>query len=258
MKKFGIILTSLGVITLLFTLNMDTTVETVGGMKVNNIGLMNDKQNYIIVSGILLVIGLLIFLFSTKNNNVNTFKDSNQIEKSTSPAKSGILFGGLFGVIMVLEFVIMYVIGMKSLVGTSFGTIINVSNYLILPVLFIFLGCSNYKKNINNGFISFGESLKTGVSIAFIAALIYALFNALFNIIFPEFIDEMISISKDAMLKENPNLTSKQLEIGISMVRKFSTPYISIPFTLAMYSFLGLIYSLIIGAFIKNSNAQNN
>ena len=71
------------------------------------------------------------------------------MEKNISPAKSGFSFGILFGVIMVLEFVIMYVIGMKSLVNSSAGVIVNIANYLILPVTFIFLGCNNYKKNRN-------------------------------------------------------------------------------------------------------------
>ena len=179
------------------------------------------------------------------------------MEKSISPSKSGISLGALFGVIMVLEFVIMYIIGMKSLVDTSFGLIVNISNYLILPILFIYLGCNNYKKNINNGFITLGESLKVGVSIAFIAAIIYALFSIIFNFIFPEFIDEMLSISKESMLKKNPEMTSEQLEMGLSMIKKFKNPLIVFPFTLAMYSFLGLIYSLIIGAIVKNEKTQS-
>jgi len=69
-----------------------------------------------------------------------------KMEKKISPAKSGLIFGVLFGVIMVLEFVIMYTIGMKSLVGTSVGMVVNVANYLILTFLFIYLGCNNYKK----------------------------------------------------------------------------------------------------------------
>lgn len=174
------------------------------------------------------------------------------MENNVSPAKSGILYGVLFGVIMVLEFVIMYIIGMKSLVDTSFGVIVNIANYLILPILFIYIGCNNYKKNINNGFIRFGECLKIGVSIAFIAAIIYASFSVVFNLIFPEFIDKMISISKTSMLKENPEITSEQLEMGLSMMKKFSNPMIVFPVTLAMYSFIGLIYSLIVGAIVKN------
>jgi hypothetical protein len=50
---------------------------------------------------------------------------------------------------------------------------------------------------------------KIGVSITFIAALVYGVFNIVFNFIFPEFINEMISISKDDMLKQI-NITSKE------------------------------------------------
>ena len=175
------------------------------------------------------------------------------MENNVSPAKSGISYGVLYGVIMVLEFVIMYVIGMKSLVDTSFGLIVNIANYLVLPILFIYIGCNNFKTKINGGYISFGECLKVGVSIAFVAAIIYAAFSVIFNLIFPEFINEMVAISKTAMLKQNPEMTSEQLEMGLTMMKKFSNPLIVFPATLAMYSFLGLIYSLIIGAVVKNN-----
>jgi hypothetical protein len=179
------------------------------------------------------------------------------MENNVSPAKSGVLYGVLFGVIMVLEFVIMYLVGMKSLINTSVGTIVNISNYMLLPILFIYIGCTNYKKNINNGFITFSESLKTGVSITFIAALIYAVFNIIFNFIFPEFIDEMIAITKEGMLAKNPEMTSEQIEMGLSMVKIFMNPFIVLPVTLAMYSFFGLIYSLIVGAVLKNEKPQS-
>ncbi|MWB94683.1 DUF4199 family protein [Flavobacterium sp. GA093] len=174
------------------------------------------------------------------------------MDKNISPAKSGLLFGVLFGVIMVLEFVIMYVIGMKSLVNSSAGIIVNLANYLVLPILFIYLGCNHYKKDINNGFISFSECLKTGVSITVIAGLIYAAFSVIFNFIFPEFINEMLDISKEGMIKQNPNITAKELEMGLSMVKKFMNPFIVFPATLVMYALIGLIYSLIVGAIVKN------
>jgi hypothetical protein len=179
------------------------------------------------------------------------------MENNVSPAKSGVLYGVLFGVIMVLEFVIMYIIGMKSLINTSAGTIVNIANYLILPLLFIYLGCTNYKKNINNGFISLSESLKTGISIMFIAAFIYGVFNVIFNYIFPDFINEMIAITKEGMLAKNPDMTSEQIEMGLSMVKKFMNPLIVLPVTLAMYSFFGLIYSLIVGAIVKKEKPQS-
>lgn len=176
------------------------------------------------------------------------------IEK-ISPAKSGLSLGLLFGLIMVLEFVIMYLIGMKSLVNSSAGLIVNSANYLILPLLFIFLGCNNYKNNINNGNITLSECLKVGISITFLAAFIYAAFNVIFNILFPDFVNEMIEISKEAMISKTPNLTDEKLETGLTMIKKFMNPFIVFPVTLAMYSFFGLIYSLIIGAFVKNEKS---
>lgn len=179
------------------------------------------------------------------------------MEKNTSPAKSAIIYGVLFGVIMVLEFTIMYVIGMKSLVNTLFGTVVNIANYLVLPILFIYIACYNYKKNINNGFLSFGECLKIGVSVTFIAALIYAIFSVIFNLIFPEFVDEMVAITREGMLKSNPNITSEQIESGLAMMKKFTNPFIVFPVTLAMYSFIGLFYSLIIGLILRNDKPQS-
>ena len=89
------------------------------------------------------------------------------MENKISPSKSGLVYGVLFGVIMILEFMIVYVIGMQYLTDTSTGLMINLANYLVLPIVFIYLGCNNYKNNINNGYISLVQSLKVGISIAF-------------------------------------------------------------------------------------------
>jgi hypothetical protein len=59
------------------------------------------------------------------------------------------------------------------------------------------------------------------------------------------------------MLAKNPDMTSEQMEMGLSMVKKFMNPLIVLPVTLAMYSFFGLIYSLIIGAIVKNDKKQS-
>ncbi len=83
MKKLGIFLISIGIIGLIYFFQMDTSVKvnySKGNSlgfpeRVNNIGLMNEKQNYIIISGILLFSGLLLSLFGNKQrveNKINT------------------------------------------------------------------------------------------------------------------------------------------------------------------------------------------
>jgi hypothetical protein len=64
----------------------------------------------------------------------------------------------------------------------------------------------------------------------------------------------MISITKDDMLKQN-NITSKEMEMGIEMM-KFMNPLIPFPVQLYVF-FYGLIYSLIVGAIVKNENPQS-
>jgi hypothetical protein len=79
--------------------------------------------------------------------------------ENASPGKSGLLYGVLFGVIMVLEFVVMYIIGMRSLVGTSAGVIVNIANYLYYPRIHLFRMHQLQKKSKQRLYL-FGESLK--------------------------------------------------------------------------------------------------
>ena len=93
------------------------------------------------------------------------------MDKTTSPAQSSLIYGLFFGSIMILEFVIGYVLNIDPQTNKGYGIGINVLNFLVLPLTFIYLGCSNFKMKLNLGFISFGECLKIGVTICVIAAL---------------------------------------------------------------------------------------
>ena len=179
------------------------------------------------------------------------------MEEKISASKSALSFGTLFGVFMVLEFVILYVLDIDPITNPSVGIVVNSLNYLLLPILLITFGCNNYKKKLNFGFISFGESLKIGVTICLIAGLIYALFSIAFNMVFPEYIEEVLKKTKQVMLQQNPELTSEQLEMAITMTKKFMSPMLMVPVTVAMFSFIGLFYALIIGAIVKNEKPQS-
>lgn len=158
--------------------------------------------------------------------------------------------GILFGVIMVLEFVISYVMNLDPISNPMVGTLMNVGNYLIFPVLFIFLACNNFKKS-HSGYISFSQCLKTGVMVCLIAALIFGVFNGIFMTIFPEFAEEILRKTRAVMLEKSPELTQEQVDMAIGMTKKFMNPLFSTPITVLMYCFIGLIYSLIIGAIVK-------
>lgn len=173
-----------------------------------------------------------------------------------SPAKAGLTLGLIFGLIMIFETIIGYAMDIDPVSYPSFGLVLNFLNYLILPITLIYLGCTNFRK-MNGGFATFGECLKVGVTICVIAGLVSAVFMVVFNAIFPEYVEELIRKTRSVMLSSESNMTEEQIEMAIGVTRKFMSPFIAIPSTIAIYAFIGLIYSLIIGAIVKRDRNQS-
>ncbi len=68
MKTFGILLCIGAAIALVIGFSADTSVATDLGQRVHNIGLMNQKQNIIMLGGSLLVAGTLLLSLSSRTN----------------------------------------------------------------------------------------------------------------------------------------------------------------------------------------------
>lgn len=66
MKSLGWVVLVLGVIWALVAINMDVSVATGYGGRVNNIGLMASKQNHIIIGAFIVLCGLLMVIFGRR------------------------------------------------------------------------------------------------------------------------------------------------------------------------------------------------
>ncbi len=178
------------------------------------------------------------------------------MEKTISPSKSALQFGVFFGMIMIVELVISYVFNLGP-EDRAYGVSINILNYFILPITLIILGCNNYKNKFNSGFISLSECLKIGVTICIIAALTYAIFSIIFNMIFPEFAESILNNVKEEIIKQSEGQPKEQTQMALSMTETMMKPYIVLPITMVMYAFIGLIYSLLIGAALKKERPNS-
>ena len=74
MKVIGIVLVVAGILLAIFAFNMNVTVSTdsvsIGGsyipsQQVNNAGLMSERQNYLLVAGVLFLAGLVLMVADT-------------------------------------------------------------------------------------------------------------------------------------------------------------------------------------------------
>jgi len=66
MKQFGYAILALGVIALLGTLSMDISVPSGMFGRVNNMGLMQEKQNFLIVSALIVLVGVVMIAAGLK------------------------------------------------------------------------------------------------------------------------------------------------------------------------------------------------
>lgn len=173
--------------------------------------------------------------------------------EKTSLAKSTLPYGIIFGVILVLEFVVSYTLGLNAMENKGVGVLMSVSNYLILPFLFIFLACNNYKNKINKGYITFGQTIKGGVAVCAMAALISGVVTSIIYVILPEAKEQILEQTKISLASQ-PGMTTETVKAALKMTEVFMAPYILIPVSILMFTFIGLLISLIVGAIIKKEN----
>lgn len=181
--------------------------------------------------------------------------------------KSALFYGLLFGVVMIIEFLVLYQLDVDGVKNPTLGIVISLLNYVGFPVLFIFLALSTYKNKYNEGYISFSEVLRIGTATAVVAALVYSVFSLVFNYLCPEFVDQTIEKMREiALLQRNSMLSQGATEdevLSVEMIedqlvktKEWMGSFYSIPSTIVIYAIIGIITSLILGAFTKKDRPQ--
>ena len=86
MRGLGIVALVIGVICVVSALGMDVSVSTgVGGGRVNNLGLMADRQNYTLVGGMVALAGLLLLMFGGTRGHATSGTQTSFEARDTRP-----------------------------------------------------------------------------------------------------------------------------------------------------------------------------
>jgi general stress protein CsbA len=172
------------------------------------------------------------------------------MEKQNSILKYSFGPGLVLGAISIIYAVVLYVLNADVIENSWLGWI----NHLILIAAIVYYQ-NDYKKNYNEGFLSYGEGVKLGVTIAVIAGIIGAIYSYIFNtMIDPEYVESML-LKVEAQMAENPQMTQEAIDTAMGFTRKMADPVIQIPTAIIGSAIGGLIFSLIVTAFTKKSNA---
>ncbi len=124
---------------------------------------------------------------------------------------------------------------------------------LLATTAVIVLGVKKLKE-LNGGFLSVGQAVKTGLGIALISALIYAVYLAVFfNFIETSYFENVALVQEQTIMESYPNLTDEQLEGAIKNAAMFNNTGANVTMAIMFSLFFGLIVSLITGLIMKRS-----
>lgn len=164
--------------------------------------------------------------------------------------KGAYLFGIIGGVFCGLGFLTVYFLGHEPISFTE------IFGYILIPV-FVFLGIKNFKDNMNNGELSFGQGMTVGFFVysilAFISAMVIFIFLQLDPGIFQEF-----KASNLALLRLKKEIVIAQLDkeaydatfFNISNMTKFDVVFNDF----LRKIFPGLFLTILISIILKRSN----
>ena len=157
-------------------------------------------------------------------------------------------YGAVLGLVMVALALLMYAFGIDE--KESFiPSLLNNG----VTIAFIAYAIIQYKDNYQDGYISYGESLKLGTTVAFFSSIILAFYTFLFiTYINPDALSDIMSVTEQAMLEGNPEISDEELDLVLSITSKFMQPHWLMIMGMLGGTFMGFVYSAIISIFVKN------
>ncbi|WP_457611335.1 DUF4199 domain-containing protein [Lutibacter sp.] len=171
--------------------------------------------------------------------------------QTTTPKQIMLNYGLMLGLTSILINVVIFAIGKTYEPHWSVGIL----GFIVMIILLV-LGIKKVKE-INGGYLSLGEALKTGLGIALVSALISVIYTLIFtNYIEPEYFTRMAEVQQQKMLEAYPNFTDEQLEASMAMAQKMSGPFVTSAMTIIGSLFFGFIIALIGGLIMKKSNEE--
>tara|TARA_B100001057_G_C22413241_1_gene780536 strand:- start:9 stop:530 length:522 start_codon:yes stop_codon:yes gene_type:complete len=158
-------------------------------------------------------------------------------------------YGVYLAVSSILINLVFYATGILLTLGWALGLI-----GLLLTIVFLVIGIKKYKE-INEGFLTWGQAVKIGVGISIVSAFIGVIYTLIFNnFIDPTIQEQAIEIQRQAW--ENSNMPEEQIEAAEEMAKTFSSPAITSAIQIVAAAFFGFIISAIAGAIMKKSEGD--
>ncbi len=159
-------------------------------------------------------------------------------------------YGAVLGLILILVALLSWVLGVDEQ-ESMVPSIIN--NIVIIG--FLYYSILQFRDKMNNGFISYSESLKLGTTVAFFSSVIMAFYTFIYiSYLNPDMLANIMYMTEQAVLESNPEISEEELDLALEMTGNFTQPHWLMIMGVLSGTFMGFFYSAIISFFVKNNN----
>ena len=175
-----------------------------------------------------------------------------EFKKQMDTRKFAMNYGTVLGVFLVLIALLLWFFG----VDEKQSVIPSILNNMVI-FGFIVYSISQYRDNINNGFISYSESLKLGTTVSFFSSIIMAFYTFIYvTYLSPDMLADILKMTEQSVLQSNPEVSEEDLDFALEMTGKFLQPHWLMIMGVLSGTFMGFLYSLIVSFFVKRPDPE--
>lgn len=157
-------------------------------------------------------------------------------------------FSMIYSLVLIALNLILFITGLQMKLS-FLSTIV----MIITVVGSIYFGTISLRNNTLGGYITYGQSVGTGMLISLFAGIIMVIYSYIYaTVIDPDFLNNMVEEVKRKMIEEDAS--EEKIEQSIYWMKKMSSPWIMMAGGLFSYLFYGLIASLIVSIFTKKED----
>lgn len=169
-------------------------------------------------------------------------------EKLKSAFKPSLVPGIYLGFALIIYTLLLYVLDIDLESPFKYGS------YAIVAIG-LYFSIVSFRDKYLNGFISYKKAFSAGFYTGLFASVIASIFTYIYvQYIDTELIANILIMSEETMLEQNPDMTNEQIEQALSMTEMFMSPFIMSIVGFFSNVILSAVLSLIIAIFAKREN----
>ena len=159
-------------------------------------------------------------------------------------------YGAVLGLFLILIALMLWTLGINE----QQSVVTSILNNMVI-IAFLVYSIIQYRDKLNNGFISYSESLKLGTSIAFFSSIIMAVYTFIYiTYLNPDMLVNILKQTEQAVLQSNPEISEDELDLALNMTSKLTQPHWLMIMGVLSGTFMGFFFSAIISFFVKKND----